>query len=200
MAIWDRWIRRKPRAKEAPPLDVAEVKREEKRMEIREAQLAAEHTKLERERERLFKEGAAEKAEPRRRTLARKLLETARRLRRCSQDHRRACKEALALARIRTVLEQARTPGNPLLERFDEVAALRMDGLLIDDRVTEEMYQEKLDALLGGRREALAAADPAPAPDPAAPAATEEDVLELWKKADAGDLPDFEDGMRALSP
>ena len=58
-----------------------------------------------------------------------------------------------------------------------------MDGLLIDDRVSEEMYQEKLDALLGGRRDVLAVAEPPPAASPAAPAGTEEDVLELGKKA-----------------
>ena len=179
MSIWSKFF---PKAHRDPaPPDVDAVKREERRMEIREAQLLAEGEKLARERERLYQQGAETRAPEKRRILARKYMDCLAKLRRCEADQLRAAKEVLALMRIRTALEKARTAGSPLLEKFDEAEAMRLDTLLIDDQVSEEMYQEKLDALLGRPPDARAAAPRVtgtPGPN------GEDELMEEWGKRD----------------
>lgn len=179
MGWWQR-LRRPERGE--PELDLAGVAREEKRMEIREAQGVAQCRKLSHERDELQRQGRAETDEHRRRVLARRYLDCLNRLHRSEADLARTSKELLALMRIRTLLDQARTPGNALLERFDEAEAMRLDGLLIDDRVSEEMYREKLDLLLG-KSAAIPGEARVSSPTPPTAPPSEDEVLEQWREA-----------------
>ncbi len=200
MAFWDRWIR-KPRA--TPPPDAATLLAEERRMEIREAALRAGLARLEEEGERLFRSGAAATGEDDRRAAARRLVECAAQVLRCRRDLRRVAKEIRALSRLRRALEDGPTPASPWLERFTEVEAFQLEQQLVDDRVTEQGYEEKLNAILGLPREAdlpvrlpaalragpsevpsqapPAAATPEYLPDPEAPDA-EERLIARWRE------------------
>lgn len=177
MGWWTRWFGRP--AAPAPSVDVAEVKREIHRMEIREAQHVAERRQVLAERDRLWSEGKACTDPVRRRGLARRYLEAGARAHRIEDALTRVGKEMLALTRIRIGLEQARTPGNPLLERFSEADACQLDALMIDDRVTEEMYRARLDQLLG-QTDAACVAPTAPQPAGASDL-REEDILAKWE-------------------
>jgi AraC-like DNA-binding protein len=162
-------------------LSLEEVRLEEKRLEIRENQHLHQIEKYDKLREEVFHQGAKTKSPARRRIYARRFGEYCQRIGMIERELTRVVKELMTLGRVRSILERRRqAPVRNVLERISEEDLARLTALLEDDKVTEEVYLQKLDALLG------VVNDPA---YEAAEIGTEGmEVLRTWEQMDEGEL------------
>ncbi|MBI5369101.1 MAG: hypothetical protein HZA54_18845 [Planctomycetes bacterium] len=173
MPLWDRLFGRK---QDPSLLELELVKREEKRLELREAQLVAQIEKLEGEKETVFAAGAKTTSLPRRRMYARRFGDLVARLALSDRDLARGSKELLTLGRIRGALERKATPLGSVLAGMSERQAVELARLLEDDRLSEELYLTKLDGLLGLADDPAYEAAPVGGPG--------QDVLKAWEAMD----------------
>lgn len=172
-------------------LSVEELRVEEKRLEIRENQQINQIDKYEKLREGVFHQGAKTKSPARRRVYARQFNEYSQRVSMLERELSRVVKELMTLNRLRGVFERARSVGGKnVLEKLSEQDLGRIMGLLEDDRVSEEMYVQKLDMMLG------VVTDPAYEGQDLGSEGME--VLKTWEQMDEGEL-DFEEGLKEAS-
>lgn len=169
-------------------LSLEELRVEEKRLEIRENQHLHQIEKYDKLREEVFHQGAKCKSPARRRIYARRFGEYSQRVSMIERELTRVVKELMTLSRIRSILERQRqVPGRNLLEKLSEEDLTRLTALLEDDKVTEEVYLQKLDTMLG------VVNDPA---YEAADIGTEGlEVLKAWEQMDEGEL-GFDEALR----
>lgn len=172
-------------------LSVEQLRVEEKRLEIRENQQINQIDKYEKLREGLFNQGAKTKSPARRRVYARQFNEYSQRLQMLEKELSRVVKELMTLNRLRGITERQRLPGGKnVLERFSEEDLGKIMGLLEDDRVSEELYVQKLDMMLG------VVTDPAYESQDIGSEGME--VLKTWEQMDEGEL-DFDEGLKEAS-
>jgi hypothetical protein len=185
MSIMSRLLRRK---KKLTDFTVDEIRVEEKRLEIRENQHINQIEKYDTIREDIFHQGAKTKSPSRRRIYARRFNETCQRLQIIEKDLSRVVKELMTLSRVRAVMERKKSGKTEnILQKLTEEDMVKLTTLLEDDKITEEVYLQKLDGVLG------IVNDPAYETPDLGEAGS--DVLKTWERMDEGDL-EFDEGLR----
>ncbi len=167
-----------------------ELRREEKRLEIRENQLVAQQEKLDREKEDIFQQGVKNKSVVRRRMYARRFNDLMGRLRLMDRELSRVSKEVMTLSRIRALVERTKSPKSVtgILNKLSDANLDELQALLEDDKIGEEFYLQKLDTLLG------VANDPAYEASEIGNEGLE--VLKTWEAMDEGEM-EFDEGLKA---
>jgi hypothetical protein len=166
-----------------------ELRREEKRLEIRENQLVAQQEKFDREKEDIFQNGAKTKSVIRRRLYARRFNDVMSRVKLIDRELARVSKEVMTLSRIRALVERTKNPKSVtgILSKMTEAHMDQLQAMLEDDKIGEEFYLQKLDMLLG------VANDPA---YEAAEVGNEGlEVLKTWEAMDEGEM-EFDEGLK----
>lgn len=185
MSIMGRLLRRK---KKLTDFSVDELRVEEKRLEIRENQHINQIEKYDKIREDIFHQGAKTKSPSRRKIYARRFNETCTRLQMIERDLGRVVKELMTLGRVRGIMERKKSGKTEnILQKLTEEDMVRLTTLLEDDKISGEVYMQKLDGVLGMVN------DPAYETDDLGEAGS--DVLKTWERMDEGDL-EFDEGLR----
>lgn len=170
-------------------LTLEQVKREEIKLGIREGQTLAKLEKLEKEREDIFAKGLKIKSPPRRRQLARLYEIKSSGVKMMERELGVLSKEITTLSALKLALERRQTTKegvSRLLERVDEA---RLMTYLEDDKISQEMYLEKLNGVLSTVTEG-------------ASQITQElgkegsEVMDVWQKMDEGEIENFSDGLK----
>ena len=169
-------------------LGLEEIRVEEKRLEIRENQHLHQIEKYDKLREDVFNQGAKTKSPARRRIYARRFGEFSQRISMIERELTHVVKELMTMNRVRGILERQRMiPVQNILQRLNEEDMIKLTALLEDDKVSEEMYLQKLDSLLG------VVNDPAYESQDIGNEGLE--VLKTWEQMDEGDL-EFNEGLK----
>jgi hypothetical protein len=178
------WFRRRRE------LSLVEVKREEIKLGIRENQTITKLEKLEKEREEIFAKGSKIKSPSRRRQLARLYDVKSGGVKMLERELNVLSKELTTISALRVALERresAKEGIGHLLNRVDEAELVT---LLEDDKITQEMYVEKLNEALStvteGSRHLFE--DLGKEGD---------EIMQVWQKMDDGEIESFEDGLKA---
>ncbi|MHC4605518.1 MAG: hypothetical protein ACYTAF_01110 [Planctomycetota bacterium] len=188
MSILSRIFKRK---KKLTDLKLDELRVEEKRLEIRENQHLNKLEKLDKQREEIFNNGAKTKSPARRRIYARRFGEISKRCQMIEREVSRVVKELMTLNRVRTVLERDRkVPTENVLKNLNDADMAKLTSMLEDDRITEEVYLQKLDVVLGVTGDSAYEMQEL----------GEEglDVLKTWERMDEGEL-EFDDALKEAS-
>jgi hypothetical protein len=170
-------------------LTLEQVKREEIKLGIRETQTLSKLEKLEKEREDIFSKGMKIKSPPRRRQLARLYEMKSTGVKTLERELSILSKEITTISALKLALER-RTTGKDgvsrILERVDEA---RLMTYLEDDKISQEMYLEKLNGVLSTVTDG-------------ATQITEDlgkegsEVMDVWQKMDEGEIENFADGLK----
>ncbi len=170
-------------------VSLEQVKREEIKLGIRETQTLSKLEKLEKEREDIFSKGMKIKSPPRRRQLARLYEMKATGVKTLERELTILSKEITTISALKMALER-RTTGKEgvsrILERVDEA---RLMTYLEDDKISQEMYLEKLNSVLSSVTDG-------------ASQITEDlgkegsEVMDVWQKMDEGEIENFADGLK----
>jgi hypothetical protein len=169
-------------------LGLEEIRVEEKRLEIRENQHLRQIDKYDKLREEVFHQGAKNKSPARRRIYARRFGDYSQRISMIERELTRVVKELMTLTRVRGILERQRQiPVQNVLQRLKEDDLLKLSTLLEDDKISEEVYLQKLDMLLGVVND--------PAYESADIGNEGMEVLKTWEQMDEGDL-EFGEGLK----
>ena len=166
-----------------------QVKREEIKLGIRESQTLAKLEKLEKEREDIFAKGMKLKSPPRRRQLARLYEMKSSGVKMMERELGVLSKEITTISALKLALERRQNSKegvSRILERVDEA---RLMTYLEDDKISQEMYLEKLNGVLSTVTDG-------------ANQITEElgkegsEVMDVWQKMDEGEIENFSDGLK----
>ncbi len=169
-------------------LSPEEIRVEEKRLEIRENQHLRQIEKYDKLREEIFHQGAKCKSPARRRIYARRFGEFSQRLSMMERELTRVVKELMTLTRVRGILERQRqAPVKNILHKMSEEDVAQLTALLEDDKVGEEVYLQKLDALLGVVND--------PVYETADIGTEGMEVMKTWEQMDEGEL-EFDEALR----
>jgi hypothetical protein len=184
--VFDWLFRRRRKLTDFKP---EELRREEKRLEIRENQLVSQQEKLDHEKEDIFNQGAKTKSIVRRRLYARRFNDLMGRIRLMDRELNRVSKEIMTLSRIRALLERTKNPKSVtgILNNMSEVHLEQLQTLLEDDKIGEEFYLQKLDGLLGVAND--------PAYEAAEVGSEGLEVLKTWEAMDEGEM-EFDEGLK----
>jgi len=172
-------------------MSLEEMRIEEKRLEIRENQHINQIDKYDKMRESVFHQGAKTKSPARRRVYARQFNDYSMRVQMMEKELSRTVKELMTMSRLRGIIERQRTVGGKnLLEHLSDEDLGKIIGLLEDDKVSEEIYVQKLDMMLG------VVTDPS---YESQDIGTEgQEVLKTWEQMDEGEL-DFDEAFEEAS-
>ncbi|NUN49162.1 MAG: hypothetical protein HUU15_10080 [Candidatus Brocadiae bacterium] len=184
--VFDWLFKRRRRLTDFKP---EELRREEKRLEIRENQLVAQQEKLDREKEGIFQQGSKTKSSVRRRLYARRFNDIMGRIRLLDRELNRTSKEIMTMSRIRALIERTRNPKTVtgILNNMTEAHMDQLSALLEDDKIGEEFYLQKLDLLLGVAND--------PAYDATEIGSEGMEVLKTWEAMDEGEM-EFDEGLK----
>jgi hypothetical protein len=170
-------------------LSLEQVKREEIKLGIRETQTLSKLEKLEKEREDIFSKGMKIKSPPRRRQLARLYEMKSTGVKTLERELSILSKEITTISALKLALERRVTGKDGvsrILERVDEA---RLMTYLEDDKISQEMYLEKLNGVLSTVTDG-------------ATQITEDlgkegsEVMDVWQKMDEGEIENFADGLK----
>ena len=166
-----------------------EIRVEEKRLEIRENQHLRQIEKYDKLREEVFHQGAKNKSPARRRIYARRFGDYSQRIGMIERELSRVVKELMTLTRVRGILERQRqvSAAQNVLQRLKEEDLMKLTTLLEDDKISEEVYSQKLDMLLGVVND--------PAYESADIGNEGLEVLKTWEQMDEGEL-EFDAGLK----
>jgi len=166
-----------------------EIRVEEKRLEIRENQHLRQIEKYDKMREEVFHQGAKNKSPARRRIYARRFGDYSQRIGMIERELSRVVKELMTLTRVRGILERQRQipAAQNVLQRLKEEDLMKLTTLLEDDKISEEVYSQKLDLLLGVVND--------PAYESADIGNEGLEVLKTWEQMDEGEL-EFGEGLK----
>ncbi len=170
-------------------LTLDQVKREEIRLTIRENQTLARLEKQEKEREDIFAKGSKIKAPARRRQLARLYEMKSSGIKTLERELAVISKELTTISALKLALERqqmSRDGVSRLLNRVDEA---KLMTYLEDDKISQEMYLEKLDNVLSSVSEGASQITRQLGKEGG-------EVMEVWQKMDEGEIENFEDGFK----
>ena len=170
-------------------LGLEEIRVEEKRLEIRENQHLRQIEKYDKLREEVFHQGAKNKSPARRRIYARRFGDYSQRIGMIERELSRVVKELMTLTRVRGILERQRQvpAAQNVLQRIKEEDLVKLTALLEDDKISEEVYTQKLDTILG------VVNDPAYESQDIGNEGLE--VLKTWEQMDEGEM-EFGEGLK----
>lgn len=165
-------------------MDVAELRAQEMLITSDRDRLMARINKLARDKQAIVDKGSKEKTPEMRRTLAQQydLLHTEQTM--LSRHLNIRSKEALTVTRLRLMRETAQRAGVGALGRglIREGDLAAMEQLIENDKITTEMYMERLDAILELGHEADA--------ESAGLSPASNELLKIWNDMDAGLIKD----------
>ncbi len=170
-------------------LTLEQVRREEIKLGIRENQTLAKLEKTEKEREEIFAKGSKIKVASRRRQLARIYDLKASGVKTLERELAVISKELTTISAIKLALERQKNSKEGLSRVLNTVDEAELMTLLEDDKVSQEMYLEKLDSVLSTVTEG-------------AHKISEDlgkegnEVMDVWQKMDEGEIESFEDGLK----
>jgi flagellar biosynthesis GTPase FlhF len=170
-------------------LTLDDVRREEIRLGIREKQTLAKLEKAEQEREQIFQQGARVRSPLKRRQLARQYELKGRGIQMLERDLATLSKEIATVTALRLALERRQMTRDGISKILMRLSEADLQRLLEDEKISEELYLEKLGSVLEtvteGTREILEEI-----------ASEGAEVLEVWQKMDEGEIESVEDAMR----
>jgi len=170
-------------------LSLDQVKREEIKLGIRENQTLGKLEKIEKEREEIFSRGMKIKAPSRRRQLARLYEMKSSGVKMLERELAVISKELTTIAALKLALERrqmSRDGVSRLLNRVDEAELMTY---LEDDKITQEMYLEKLNSVLSSVTEGAVQVSEDLGKEG-------NEVMDVWQKMDEGEIESFEDGLK----
>lgn len=172
------------RRKTLATMDAAELRAQEMLLTSERDRMMARITKLAKDKQSIVEKGAKEKTPEMRRTFAQQydLLHTEQTM--LSRHLNIRSKEALTVTRLRMLRETAGRTGVGALGRGllrDSDLAL-IERLIENDKITTEIYQERLDAILQAGHEADA--------DPTGLSPASAELMRVWNDMDAGLIKD----------
>jgi hypothetical protein len=168
------WFKRKK------DLSLIEVKREEIKLGIRENQTITKLEKLEKEREEIFSKG---------RQLARLYEIKSGGVKTLERELNILSKELTTISALKLALERRQSAKDGIGHLLNRVDETELVMLLEDDKISQEMYVEKLNEALStvteGSRHLFE--DLGKEGD---------EVMNVWQKMDDGEIDSFEDGLK----
>jgi cob(I)alamin adenosyltransferase len=170
-------------------LTLDQVKREEIKLGIRESQTLAKLEKLEKEREEIFAKGMKIKSPPRRRQLARLYEMKSSGVKMMERELSVMSKEITTISALKLALERRHSSKEGVARILERVDEAKLMTYLEDDKISQEMYLEKLNGVLSTVTEG-------------ANQITEElgregsEVMDVWQKMDEGEIENFSDGLK----
>ena len=170
-------------------LSLEQVKREEIKLGIREGQTLSKLEKLEKEREDIFSKGMKIKSPPRRRQLARLYEMKSSGLKMMERELSVISKELTTISALKLALERQQMSRDGVSRLLDRVDEAKLMTAFEDDKVSQEMYVEKLNSVLSTVTDN-------------AHQITEDlgkegsEVMDVWQKMDEGEIDSFEDGLK----
>ncbi len=170
-------------------LTLEQVRREEIKLGIRENQTLAKLEKLEKAREEIFAKGAKIKAPSRRRQFARLYELKSSGIKTLERELAVLSKELTTLSALKLALERRKMSKEGLARLIHRVDETQLMTYLEDDKITQEMYLEKLGNVLSS------VSDNA---DQVTQNLSQEgrEVMEVWQRMDEGEIGDFEEGLK----
>ena len=170
-------------------ISLDQVKREDIKLGIRENQTLAKLEKLEKEREEIFSRGMKIKAPARRRQFARLYDARSAGVKQLERELAILSKEITTISALKMALERQRSSKegvSNILQRLNEAELMTY---LEDDRITQEMYLEKLNSLLSTVGEGAAQITESLGKEGS-------EVMDVWQRMDEGEIENFEDGLK----
>jgi hypothetical protein len=170
-------------------LTLEQVKREEIKLGIRETQTLSKLEKLEKEREEIFAKGLKIKSPPRRRQLARVYEMKSSGVKMMERELSMISKEITTISALKLALERRHNTKEGLSRILERVDEAKLMTYLEDDKISQEMYLEKLNGVLSTVTEG-------------AGQITEDlgkegsEVMDVWQKMDEGEIDSFSDGLK----
>jgi len=170
-------------------LSLDQVKREEIKLGIRENQTLSKLERLEKEREDIFSRGTKIRAPSRRRQLARLYELKSSGVKTLERELATISKELTTISALKLALERQQMSKDGLSRLLNRVDEARLMTYLEDDKVSQEIYLEKLNSVLATVSEG-------------ASQITEElgkegaEVMNVWQRMDEGEIESFEDGLK----
>ncbi len=170
-------------------LSLDQVKREEIKLGIRENQTLSKLEKLEKEREDIFSRGMKIKAPSRRRQLARLYEMKASGVKMLERELSVVSKELTTIAALKLALERQQMSKDGVSRLLNRVDEAQLMGALEDDKISQEMYLEKLNGVLSTVTDG-------------ATQITEDlgkegsEVMNVWQRMDEGEIESFQDGLK----
>jgi cob(I)alamin adenosyltransferase len=170
-------------------LTLDQVKREEIKLGIRETQTLAKLEKLEKEREEIFAKGMKIKSPPRRRQLARLYEMKSSGVKMMERELSVMSKEITTISALKLALERRHSSKEGVARILERVDEAKLMTYLEDDKISQEMYLEKLNGVLSTVTDG-------------ANQITEElgkegsEVMDVWQKMDEGEIENFSDGLK----
>jgi hypothetical protein len=170
-------------------LRLEDVKREEIRLGIRENQTLAKLERLEKEREEIFSKGSKIKSPSRRRQLARLYDMKTNGTKMMERELATLSKELTTMSALKLALERKKMSTESASQLLQKVEEAKLTTLLEDDKISQELYQEKLTNVLSVVME-----NPATLIEDLGKEGNE--VMDVWQKMDEGEIESFEDGIK----
>jgi hypothetical protein len=171
-------------------LTLNEVKRAEIKLQMRENQTISKLERIEKEREELFTKGAKIKSPTRRRQIARQYEQKSHGVKMMEHDLTLISKELTTIKALKLAFERremARQGIGHILNRVDEAELMT---LLEDDKISQEMYAEKLNEVMNTVNDANMA-------DSLHDLGKEgSEVMNIWQKMDDGEIEDVEEAIK----
>jgi len=170
-------------------LTLEQVKREEIKLGIRETQTLSKLEKLEKEREEIFAKGLKIKSPPRRRQLARVYEMKSSGVKMMERELSMLSKEITTISALKLALERRNNSKEGVARILERVDEAKLMTYLEDDKISQEMYLEKLNGVLSTVTEG-------------AGQITEDlgkegsEVMDVWQKMDEGEIDSFSDGLK----
>ncbi len=170
-------------------LSLEQVKREEIKLGIRENQTLAKLEKAEKEREEIFSRGMKIKAPSRRRQLARLYEMKSSGFKMMERELAMISKELTTISAVKLALERQQMSREGVARLLNRVDEAELVIYLEDDKISQEMYLEKLNSVLSTVSEG-------------AERITQDlgkegsEVMQVWQRMDEGEIESFEDGLK----
>ena len=183
MGVFD-WLRTKKKE-----LSLNDVRRQEKHLEIRENRTLNNLEKLEKEREELFAKGSKVKNPMKRRQLARLYNSRSAGLKMMERELQMLSKELTTISAVKMAMERKEMKKDGVAKLLNRLNESELIGMLESEKITNEMYMEKLDVVLGTVTDG-------------AHSIMEDlgsegnEVMQIWEKMDEGEIDNFDDALK----
>lgn len=170
-------------------LSIEEVRSEEMRLGIREKQSIQRIEGLDAKRKEIFGEGSKTKSQWKRRQIARRFQAAGFELRMANADFARVSKELLTLQAIRHAVERRDSDSEGKLSMMSLLKDTELVKLLEDDKITYEVYLQKLNDTLSVAEGVEVSLDKEVGKEGS-------ELIDIWSRMDEGEIPDMEQGLK----
>jgi hypothetical protein len=165
-----------------------DIRIEKIRLEQREKKLASDIEGMAKEKEELFRKGAGTTSKSLRMIYARKFEETTKRLQLMERESIRLWKEVRVITALNHVMEHTRgSGGERLLAKMTDGQMMDLMRLIDSDDIKGEVFNEKLDQMMGLIDATDAQKEPV--------GAEGQEILGIWEKMDEGAM-ELEEGLK----